>query len=134
LQPDFNRLGDVFRGTVFALFVGMLSYEKLDVYQAAIQFLVVATRVVDELPKGNAALAEQLKRASMSIPLNIAESSGKPSRADRQRFMSIARGSAMECGAILDVCRVLRLTDETTVSEGKSLLVRIVSMLTRLCR
>lgn len=112
----------------------MLSYEKLDVYQAAIQFLVVATGIIDELPKGNAALADQLRRASMSMPLNIAESSGKPSRADRQRFMSIARGSAMECGAILDVCRVLSLTDEKTVNEGKNFLVRIVSMLTKLCR
>lgn len=119
---------------VFALPLSMLSYEKLDIYQAAIQFLVVSTGILDELPKGHAGLGDQLRRASMSIPLNIAESSGKPSKADRQRFMSIARGSAMECGAILDVCRVLSLTDEKTTSEGKHLLVRIVSMLTKLCR
>lgn len=112
----------------------MLSYEKLDVYQAAIQFLGIAVGILDALPKGHAALADQLRRASMSIPLNIAESSGKPSKADRQRFMAIARGSAMECGAILDVCHVLGLTDERTVSLGKQLLVRIVSMLTKLCR
>lgn len=119
---------------ILAPFLPMLSYEKLDVYQVAIQFLAVATGILDALPKGHAGLADQLKRASMSIPLNIAESSGKPSKADRQRFMAIARGSAMECGAILDVCRVLSLSDVKTTNEGKHLLVRIVSMLTKLCR
>ena len=133
-RPDFNRLDSIWNGTVFALVVGMLSYEKLDVYQAAIQFLAIATAILDALPKGHAGLADQLRRASISIPLNIAESSGKPSRADRQRFMSIARGSAMECGAILDVCRVLSLADLETTRAGKHLLVRIVSMLTKLCR
>jgi four helix bundle protein len=42
----------------------------------------------------------------MSVPLNIAEGAGKPSTADRARYHGIARGSAMECGALLDVCLV----------------------------
>ena len=112
----------------------MLSYERLDVYKAAIEFLAVATKVLDTLPKGNSGLADQLGRAGISIPLNIAESSGKPTTKDRQRFIGIARGSAMECGAILDVCRVLDFSDTETIDHGKQLLVRIVSMLTKMCR
>lgn len=119
---------------VLALGCTMLSYEKLDVYRAAIEFLAVGTRIIASLPKGNAGLADQLRRAAMSIPLNIAESSGKPTLKDRRRFIAIARGSAMECGAILDVCRVLDLSDEQTIGHGKLLLVRIVSMLTKMCR
>ena len=119
---------------VLALASPMLSYEKLDVYQAAIEFLAVGTRIIASLPKGNAGLADQLRRAAMSIPLNIAESSGKPTLKDRRRFVAIARGSAMECGAILDVCRVLELSDDQAVDRGKQLLVRIVSMLTKMCR
>lgn len=112
----------------------MLAYEKLDVYQCALQFLAVSNKLAETVPKGNASLRDQLKRASLSIVLNIAEGAGKPTTADRQRFAAIARGSAMECGAVLDVCRILDIADESTTVEGKKLVVRIVSMLTRMCR
>jgi four helix bundle protein len=110
----------------------MLAHEKLDVYRCAIDFLALCVRVLDFLPRGNSALADQLKRASLSIPLNIAEGAGKPGKADRRRFYGIARGSAMECGAILDACRVLKLVDEELTEEAKVLLVRIVSMLSKM--
>jgi len=112
----------------------MLAYEKLDVYQCALQFLALSSKLTESLPKGNAALRDQLRRASLSIVLNIAEGAGKPTTADRQRFAAIARGSAMECGAVLDVCRILNVADESVTVEGKELIVRIVSMLTRMCR
>ena len=112
----------------------MLAYEKLDVYQCALQFLALSAEIGGAVPKGNAALVEQLRRASLSIVLNIAEGAGKTTTADRRRFAAIARGSAMECGAVLDACRILQLADEATVSEGKDLVVRIVSMLTKMCR
>jgi four helix bundle protein len=112
----------------------MLAYEKMDVYRCAVEFLALSAKTLNTIPKGNAGLADQLKRAALSIPLNIAESSGKTSSADRKRFCAIARGSAMECSAILDACRVLSLIDDNLVNEGKQLLVRIVSMLTKMCR
>lgn len=112
----------------------MLAYEKMDVYRCAVQFLGLSANALKEMPKGNRGLADQLKRAALSIPLNIAESSGKTTVADRKRFCAIARGSAMECSAILDACRVLSLVDGTVVEEGKSLLERIVAMLTKMCR
>lgn len=112
----------------------MLAYEKLDVYQCAIEFFAIAAAIVEALPRGNASLADQLKRAAMSIPLNIAEASGKPTTADRKRFSAIARGSAMECGAILDVCVVLGVADSNEVARAKPLLERIVAMLTKMCR
>ena len=79
-------------------------------------------------------LAEQLKRAALSIPLNIAEGAGKPTSPERRRYFGIARGSAMECGAVLDACSVLGFVDEQVLRAGKGLLVRIVSMLTKMCR
>lgn len=112
----------------------MLAYERMDVYRCAVEFLALYARILDAIPKGNAALADQLKRAALSIPLNIAESSGKTSAADRRRFCAIARGSAMECSAILDACRVLSLVQEDLVEQGKQLLVRVVAMLTKMCR
>jgi len=113
---------------------GQLSHEKLDVYRLAIDYVVLMAPILEALPRGNAVLADQLKRASLSIPLNIAEGAGKTSAADRSRYYATARGSAMECGAILDVCRALNTLDDRRVAEGKLLLSRVVSMLTKLCR
>ena len=109
-------------------------FEALDVYQRSIEFVVVAWRLGEGLPRGQAALADQLRRAALSIPLNMAEGSGRIGEGDVGRHRAIARGSAMECAAILDVVRVLSLAPGPTVDEGRSLLLRIVSMLSRLCR
>lgn len=63
-----------------------LSHEKLDVYQVAIEFLAVSAEILESIPRGNASLADQLRRASLSIPLNIAEGAGKPTHPDSARF------------------------------------------------
>ena len=112
----------------------MLHYEKLDVYQVSIQFVAVAVALSGQLPKGYASLADQLRRAAWSIPLNIAEGVGKPSPSDQARFHAIARGSAMECGAILDVARVLQVSSPQELMSAKELIVRMVEMLTKLSR
>lgn len=112
----------------------MLSYQKLDVYQCAIEFLALSARIVQRIPRGSTILADQLKRAALSIPLNIAEAVGRPSENDRARFLAIARGSAMECGALLDACTTLRLVDSATIQTGQELLVRIVSMLSKMMK
>lgn len=112
----------------------MLAHENLDVYQRSIEFLAVSSKIIERIPQGNSVLVDQLRRAALSIPLNIAEGTGKTSVVDKRRFYGIARGSAMECGAVLDACRVLRLAEGELIAEGKSLLVRIVSMLTKMCR
>ena len=111
-----------------------LDYENLDVYQRAIEFLRLALRVTSELPRGESELRSQLKRAAMSIPLNIAEASGKPTNADRARYDAIARGSAMECGALFDVCALAGYVTTADGRNGKQLIVRIVAMLSKMCR
>jgi four helix bundle protein len=112
----------------------MLHYEKLDVYQVSIQFVSIAVALSEQIPKGYAALADQLRRAAWSIPLNIAEGVGKPTVSDQARFHAIARGSAMECGAILDVVGVLQVSAPQELVRAKQLIVRVVEMLTKMCR
>ena len=77
---------------------------------------------------------DQLERAATSIPLNIAEGNGKSTVKDRCRFFYIARGSALECAACLDVLARKGLMEEEQSIGGKTKLKEIVSMLIGLSR
>ncbi len=112
----------------------MLDYEKLDVYRCSLEFLAIALRLATRMPKGYSSLGDQLRRAATSIPLNIAEGTGKVALADGAHFHAIARGSAMECGALVDVAEILGLTNKSEQTDAKNLVVRIVSMLSKMCR
>jgi len=109
----------------------LLDAEKLDCYRLAVDFQALAASL---LPKrgGLASLRDQLDRASVSIALNIAEGAGRFSPPDKARFYSIARGSATECAAIVDLVLRRGLATPRTCQHARSLLVRIVQMLTRL--
>ena len=111
-----------------------MNYEKLDGYQCALRFVANVVQIINQTPRGNASLLEQLRRAAFSIPLNIAEGSRKTSPPDRARFYSIARGSAMECRAIIDIMNILNLIPIDQLQSSKILLVRIVEMLSKMCR
>jgi four helix bundle protein len=112
----------------------MLSFQRLDVYRCSIEFLARSVELPDAMPRGHAALADQLRRAALSVPLDIAEAAGRSSEADRARHFAIARGSAMECAAVMDALHVIGVLDEQQHAASVELLERIVSMLTRLCR
>ena len=103
-------------------------HEKLDVYQESIAFCGWVGDLLSDVT-GKAAAKDQLDRASTSLPLNIAEGNGKFSDADRSRFLEIARGSALECAACLDVLVVRKLIDTERIVPAKEQLVRIVNML-----
>ena len=61
-----------------------LHHEQLDAYKAPIEFLALATTLLANYPKGNGVLTDQLRRASLSIPLNIAEGYDKRTTPDRR--------------------------------------------------
>ena len=111
-----------------------VNFRKLDVYQVAVRFLPLAVAIADSLPPRHAGLADQLRRASLSIPLNIAEGSGKSTGPDQRRFFAMARGSAMESAAILDACTALALIEQPRAEEADQLLLSTVRMLSKMCR
>ncbi len=111
----------------------MFGFQGLDVYRCAVEFLGHAAGLAGRAPRGFSALGDQLRRAALSISLNIAEGSGKPDR-DAKRFYGIARGSALECAAILDAFGALRFVEPAELVRPTELLERVVSMLTRMAR
>src|SRR5262252_4453113 len=94
-------------------------HERLDVYRVAIDFLALSENIAIQLPRGRAYFVDQLRRASLSVSLNVAEGAGEFAPADKARFYRMARRSGTECAAILDACRILKLTDETLLTAGR---------------
>jgi four helix bundle protein len=108
-------------------------HEKLDIYREAIAFCGWVGELLAQI-SAKAAAKDQLDRASTSIPLNIAEGKGKFSAADRSRFLEIARGSALECAACLDVLVARKLASDEQMAAHKEQLAHIVQMLIGLLR
>ena len=84
----------------------MLSFQRLDVHQRAIEVLALVYDFVDVLPRGHADRADQLTRAAESVVRNIAEGASRRSEADSANRYKIARAEAMECAASLDVMKL----------------------------
>lgn len=109
-------------------------HERLDVYTVAVDFVVLAHGIISNLPIGHGDLADQLRRAATSIVLNIAEGAGEYSKAEKARFYRIARRSATECAAVLDVSTRLEIATAASCQPARELLLRIVSMLINMGR
>jgi len=108
-------------------------HEKLRVYQASIEFLIWLQTILERVPKRHA-VYNQLDKASTSIPLNIAEGNGKFTPRDRCKYFDIARGSAFECAAALDVVVAKAILKEYEIMPGKEILLNVVSMLVGLIK
>lgn len=109
-------------------------HERLDVYRISIHLVAAVHSVTARIERGYADLIGQARRAAISIPLNIAEGSGEFSALEKVRFYRIARRSATECAAALDVLHALtKLTDED-LRLPRQLLDRTVAMLTALIK
>ena len=107
-----------------------LDADRLEVYRVAREFDVFAARVLPR--RGCASLRDQLERASSSIVLNIAEGCGRYARPEKAHFYLIARGSAMECAAALDVLHSRGALFPASHRHAQGLLVRVTQMLTKL--
>ena len=112
-------------------------HEKLEVYQLELAFLSWVTPLLAKVKQTGASIRtaeviDQLDRASLSALLNTAEGNGRRQAQTRARFFDDARGSAAECAACLDALVAKGLCPATDVNEGKEMLLRIVSMLTKL--
>ena len=79
----------------------MFGFEKLEVYSRAKAFNKLISQLIQR-HQYDRTTNDQLRRASFSIMLNIAEGSGRFTQKDKRNFYIISRGSVYECVAILD--------------------------------
>ena len=104
------------------------SHEKLNVYQRSLEFIEFVNKNIN-FGKSRVNVIDQLDRASTSITLNIAEGTGKFTGRDKCRYYDIARGSAVESAACLDILARKKMITENSKEVGKAILQEIVSML-----
>ncbi|MCI0339914.1 MAG: four helix bundle protein [Planctomycetales bacterium] len=109
-------------------------HERLEVYRVALAFLGDVAELLAGLPRGESAIADQLKRAGDSVLLNLCEGAGRPRGREKAHLYEIARGSGTECAAILDVLRVRRLAAPARLAPARARLHQVVCMLTALAR
>jgi four helix bundle protein len=107
----------------------VLDAEKLVCYDVALELQVLCGTLS---PASHRVLQDQLERASLSVVCNIAEGAGRRSRKDKRRMYAIARGSATETAAIVDVLRLRHLASEAQCRSARSLALRVVQLLTKL--
>jgi four helix bundle protein len=80
-------------------------FEKLEVYQKAVDFADEVAAMTEGFPRGYGFLVDQLNRAALSIATNLAEGNGRFTKPDRRNFFTIARGSAQECVPLMEIAR-----------------------------
>lgn len=108
----------------------MRSFHELEVWQFGMQLTRLIYPLTSKLPKDELfGLSSQIRRATVSIPTNIAEGYGRNNRKEYLQFLGIAAGSQCEVETLLIVCRDVY---ELDVEEAMSLNKRIGSMLWRL--
>ena len=107
-------------------------FEDLLVYQRAIALSNSIFTYTKVWPTGTRySLGDQLNRAALSIPLNIAEGSSRTGK-DFQHFLSIARGSCYECIPILQIAKDQEILKENDYQQLKQAVYEISKMLTSL--
>jgi len=111
------------------------SFEKLHVYQISLDWVELADNILEK-NKGqiSRAFADQLSRASTSIPLNIAEGNGRWHKAEKRQFFWISRGSVFECVAILEILHRKNLIQVEEMAQYRGQLSTIAKMLTNLIK
>lgn len=112
-------------------------HENLDVYQLELSFVTWVTGLLAKIKKRPtdvriAEVSDQLDRASLSSLLNTAEGNGRRQRQTRAKFFDDARGSVTECAACLDALVAKGICAKEEIQQGKEMLLRIASMLTKL--
>ena len=93
------------------------SYRNLNVYTKARALVIATYRLIDKFPKHEMyALSDQLRRAIVSVPSNIAEGLSRASNKEQCRFLDIAYGSLMEAQCQLEIAVDLAYITEEDLS------------------
>ena len=109
------------------------SHKDLLVWQKSMDLVVLVYKLVQELPKSEQyALSDQIRRAAVSIPSNIAEGKSRNSIKEYKHFIGIAKGSVAELETQLLICERIGYFNKEEISNTLGLFDEVSKMLTKL--
>ncbi len=113
----------------------LFTFENLLVYQAALKWVDTVDHLCRESAgRVSANLLDQLSRAALSIPLNIAEGNGRWHAGDKRQFFWIARGSTFECVPIIEILKNREILNQERYEKCRGSLSELGKMLSGLIK
>lgn len=110
-----------------------LNHQKLDLYGFSRKFVLECYKLTKQLPPDEKfGMISQIRRAALSLHLNIAEGASRKSEAERKRYYEIARGSIIEIDAALDIANDLDYLNNQNLTLLDETMVKCFRMLTGL--
>lgn len=111
----------------------IISYKDLIVWQKSIVLVKIIYSLTSKFPENEKfGIINQLRRAVVSIPSNIAEGFGRKTQKDRIQFYVIAYGSALEVETQILISKELSFGDGAKYKEIEDLLVEVLKMLNKM--
>jgi four helix bundle protein len=112
-----------------------LNHKKLNVYKSSIDLVSEVYSLTKTFPPSeNFGLVSQLRRASVSIPSNIAEGSARSSDAELKRFNQIARSSLVEIDTQIEIALKLGYLNEGDIEKLSDLSNQVFAMLSKMIK
>lgn len=110
-----------------------LAHTKLDVFSVSKEFVLSCYKATKSFPSEEKfAMIQQIRRAALSVHLNVAEGCSRRSARERKRFYEIARGSAIEIDTALDIATNLGYTSKASLDELGALLIRSFQLISKM--
>ena len=111
----------------------MRPHENLEVWKKSVDMVIDIYEITKEFPSDEKfAMMQQIRRAALSVHLNIAEGCSRTSEKERKRFYEIARGSIIEIDTAMELAVNLKFIEKTKLENLGSLLIRIFQMLSKM--
>ena len=110
-----------------------LAHTKLDVFRVSREFVLLCYKETKSFPSEEKfAMVQQIRRAALSVHLNVAEGCSRKSVAERRRFYEIARGSVIEIDTALDIAVDLGYITKEKLTELGVLMVRSFQLISKM--
>jgi four helix bundle protein len=110
-----------------------LNHQSLDLYKISRSFVLECYKLTKHLPPDEKfGMITQIRRAALSVHLNIAEGASRKSEAERKRFYEKARGSIIEIDAALDIAKDLCYLQDYVLEDIGTIMVRCFQILSKL--
>ena len=112
-----------------------LNHQKLDVYTFSKQFVLECYKLTKIFPSEEKfSMCSQIRRAALSVHLNIAEGASRKSDIERKRYFEISRGSVVEIDAALDIAYELKYLENYDTQNLSTLIITCFKLLTGLIK